>query len=347
MTSDVEPGSGCAAVRNANGYGRTPVTDSDGRWLEIALVNNMPDTALRATERQFTALLQEAAQGLAIRLRLFALAGVPRGEVGQKHVSHYCPINKLWDRPLDGLIVTGTEPRLSNLSEEPYWSSLTQLIEWAERYTTSTIWSCLAAHGAVLYLDGITRQPLVTKRFGVFEADRLDEHPLLNSAPRRVLMPHSRWNDLPEPALRACGYRVLTRSQAGVDVFVKKRKSLFVFLQGHPEYEADTLLLEYRRDVGRFLRGERETYPPMPEGYFDCKSAACLEQIEMRGRADRREELLNDIPTARLAGVVVNTWRTAAVSMYRRWLLELSPQKTGQSHVCLDEADGVTELYAR
>ena len=30
-----------------------------------------------------------------------------------------------------------------------------------------------------------------------------------------------------------------------------------------------TLLLEYRRDIGRFLRGERDTYPPMPQGYFD------------------------------------------------------------------------------
>ena len=50
---------------------------------------------------------------------------------------------------------------------------------------------------------------------------------------------------------------------------MKQRESLFVFFQGHPEYDAVTLLLEYRRDVGRYLRRERDTYPPMPQGYFD------------------------------------------------------------------------------
>ena len=28
-------------------------------------------------------------------------------------------------------------------------------------------------------------------------------------------------------------------------MFVKQRQSLFVFLQGHPEYDANSLLLEY------------------------------------------------------------------------------------------------------
>jgi len=52
-------------------------------------------------------------------------------------------------------------------------------------------------------------------------------------------------------------------------MFVKERKSLFLFFQGHPEYDADSLPREYRRDVGRFLRSERESYPGMPKGYFD------------------------------------------------------------------------------
>ena len=50
---------------------------------------------------------------------------------------------------------------------------------------------------------------------------------------------------------------MLTRSaDAGVDTFIKQRKKLFVFFQGHPEYESDTLLREYRRDMGRYFRGE-------------------------------------------------------------------------------------------
>jgi len=48
-----------------------------------------------------------------------------------------------------------------------------------------------------------------------------------------VRFPHSRWNEVREDALTACGYTVLIKSpQAGVDIFVKqKRKSLFVHFQ--------------------------------------------------------------------------------------------------------------------
>ena len=51
-------------------------------------------------------------------------------------------------------------------------------------------------------------------------------------------IPHSRWNEVRADALTACGYEVLTQSaEAGVDLFVKKKKdSLFVHFQGHPEY---------------------------------------------------------------------------------------------------------------
>ena len=75
----------------------------------------------------------------------------------------------------------------------------------------------------------------------------------------RWSVPHSRYNELPEEALISRGYRVLSRSsQTGADLFVGNRDSLDVFFQGHPEYEPDTLLREYRRDVGRFLvRGDR------------------------------------------------------------------------------------------
>ena len=163
---------------------------------------------------------------------------VQRTDLGQRRVSgFYSDINDLWDSHLDGLIVTGTEPRSPNLMDEPYWGSLTGLMDWAERHTHSAVWSCLAAHAAVLHIDGIVRRPLRDKRFGVFECERVSDHPLTATVPARLQMPHSRWNEIAEDALMTCGYRVLTRSEdAGVDAFVKQRKSLFVFFQGHPEY---------------------------------------------------------------------------------------------------------------
>jgi homoserine O-succinyltransferase len=303
--------------------------DSDASCLEIGLVNNMPDAALEATERQFLTLLEAAADGMVVRLTLYALPDVPRAAWGRHRVdSLYSGIDALWDSQLDGLIVTGTEPRAPNLMDEPYWGSLTRVLGWAEHHTHSTVWSCLAAHAALLHLDGIGRRALSDKRFGVFECARVSDHPLTAGVPPRLRMPHSRWNDIPEDALASCGYRVLTRSEdAGVDAFVRQRNSLFVFFQGHPEYEAPTLLLEYRRDIKRFLRRERETYPPMPRGYFDDGTVAALSAIRERALSDRREELLAEFPTDLAAGRVTNTWGPAAARVYRNWLLYMCAQK--------------------
>jgi homoserine O-succinyltransferase len=303
--------------------------DSDHTPLEIGLVVNMPDAALEATERQFRSLLEEASGGAGVRLTLYALPDVPRSEESRRHIAQsYADMSGLWTGRLDGLIVTGTEPQKPELSEEPYWGSLTRLIDWAEQHTISTVWSCLAAHAAVQHLDGIRRQRLDDKRFGVFECVPVAEHALTAGRPPEVPMPHSRWNDLPEDRLAACGYRVLTRSnEAGVDAFVREGDSLFVFFQGHPEYETVSLLLEYRRDIRRFLKGERETFPNCPRGYFDGEIVEVLSRFRQRAIADRREALIDDFPTAAIAASVTNRWRPAALQTYRNWLQYIAVRK--------------------
>jgi homoserine O-succinyltransferase len=302
--------------------------ESNPTCIDIGLINNMPDPALNATERQFLALLRAAADDITIHLTLYTLPEVPRTDFGRDQVSRYADFRDLWKSHHDGLIVTGTEPQAADLRDEPYWESLTSVLEWAESHTYSTILSCLAAHAGILHIDGIARRPLGDKRFGVFECVRVSDHPLTAAAPSHLQMPQSRWNEVPEEALLACGYRVLTRSEdAGVDAFVKQRKSLFVFFQGHPEYDATTLLLEYRRDIGRFLRRERDTYPPMPHGYFDEETVEALTALRERALLDRREELLAEFPTAMAAGKVTNTWRSTAESLYRNWLQYIWAQK--------------------
>jgi homoserine O-succinyltransferase len=304
----------------------------EGDCLDIGLVNNMPGKALQATERQFLTLLDSAAHDVRVRLWLYALPDVPRTTSGQRHIdSFYSSIDHLWDRPLDGLIVTGMEPRASNLMDEPHWASMTRLIEWADRNTCSTIWSCLAAHAAVLHTDGIARRRFSEKRFGLFECDRISDHQLVAGVPSTVILPHSRWNDVPEAELTACGYRVLTRARdAGADIFVKQRKSLFVFLQGHPEYDANTLQLEYIRDVGRFLRRESDKYPALPLDYFDRDTATALTALQARALCDPREELLAEM-NALTARHRANRWRSPAVRIYCNWLAYLHDAKALRS----------------
>jgi homoserine O-succinyltransferase len=184
------------------------------------------------------------------------------------------------------------------------------------------LWSCLGAHAAVLHLDGIARQPLPQKRSGVFDCRRAAAHPLLAGMPPYWPVPHSRANDLPEAELVAHGYRVLARSPtAGVDLFAKQWRSLFVFLQGHPEYDPLALAREYRRDVGRFARGERADHPALPEHYFDRPTEARLAAFRQRLERDRDPALLDGFPSdPGLRPGRAEDWQAAAVSLLRNWL---------------------------
>ena len=149
------------------------------------------------------------------------------------------------------------------------------------------------------------------------------DHPLMAGVPSIVQMPHSRWNDVPE-RITDCGYSILTRDKdGGVDAFVKQRKSLFVFFQGHPEYESNTLLFEYRRDIGRYLRRERDTYPAMPEGYFDRDTVDVLTMLRRRALSNRNSELLGEFPSAQAEQRIANTWSQVATRVYANWLAYL------------------------
>jgi homoserine O-succinyltransferase len=302
--------------------------------VNIGLINNMPDSALIPTERQLFDLLSAAAGKLVIKLHLYTMDSTPRTDWGRDYVRRfYRGVDDLFDSRLDGIIVTGAEPKTDRLPEEPYWATFVQVMDWAKENTFSSVCSCLAVHGAVLHLDGIERHPLPDKCIGVFNQTRTTHHPLLLGVQERLRIPHSRWNEVREDDLAQSGYRILTKSgSAGVDCFVKQhQRSLFVCFQGHPEYEAQSLLGEYRRDIGRFLRRENESYPTMPQGYFSGISEKALVAFRNEALLSRRPELLASFPADRLARDLRNTWHSAAKRIYRNWILYLSSQKARRS----------------
>jgi homoserine O-succinyltransferase len=181
----------------------------------------------------------------------------------------------------------------------------------------------------VLHLDGIERQRLAEKRSGVFDCYATAADPLLADVPASLPVSHSRWNDLPERELVAHGYQVLTRSPAvGVDIFAKRWRSLFLFFQGHPEYSADSLMREYRRDVGRYLRGESARYPSIPVGYFQRKVEAELAAFAGAARDRRDPELLDRFPgEATLRSGLIRHKSVSGVPVIANWLAYLASRK--------------------
>ena len=147
------------------------------------------------------------------------------------------------------------------------------------------------------------------------------EHPLAAGMPARWRVPHSRHNDIPADQLAGAGYRVLWRSRdGGADVFLKQCRSLFVFVQNHPEYDHGSLGREYRRDVERFLTGASETYPPLPRGYFDSATRAALRGFQARAMKARKRELLAGFPVIGCDELAGSEWRDPAARTFANWL---------------------------
>lgn len=299
--------------------------------VHVGLVNNMPDAAMRATEIQFARLLKEAAGALDVRLRLFSMRSIPRSdETRARMAGFYDDAGYLQAGGIDALIITGAQPSTSDLRDEPYWRELAHLIDWAEGSTISTLFSCLAAHAAVLQLDGITRRPLPRKLSGIYQSRRVEDDPLFFSTGAHVPVPHSRKNDIAESDLLAKGYRVLSRldfengSGGQVDIFTREQPghSRFVFFQGHPEYDLGTLGREYLRDMGRFLRAESDERPAVPENYFDRATEDQL--TEMEARADRDLALYTEIVAGALP---LRAWRANTVRLFANWLTLIAATK--------------------
>jgi homoserine O-succinyltransferase len=295
--------------------------------IELGLVNNMPDAALERTERQFFNLLGAAANDLLVRVSFFSLPGIPRGTAGQAHLrrSGYRSARELANAELDALIVTGTEPRLPDLRLEPYWNELVRLFDWVAEDGPSSVFSCLAAHAAVLHYDGVERQRLPEKRFGLFNHVVAGHDYFTANLTSPLPVAHSRWNEVGEAALASAGYRILTWSpEAGVDMFVKRRRNDLLFCQGHPEYDPGTLGREYHRDVRRFLAGESDAWPALPANYFTAVEAAQFDLFRARAGCDRRESLIADFPNIRRRP---ETSQAPAAPVFRAWLGQIVETK--------------------
>jgi homoserine O-succinyltransferase len=322
----VSPGLAPTQLRDTEEFGQSQDADA---VLTIGLINNMPDAALQATERQFMRLLETAAGNRRIHFHCFSLPSVHRSQTAKWRVDRqYTDIADLGRLQIDGLIVTGAEPNAATLPEEPFWQELTAIVDWAEANTRSTIWSCLAAHAAVLHLDGIERQRLNSKCSGIYDCAKVIDNWLTNDIASPLKIAHSRLNELRADDLVACGYQLLTNSpEAGVDIFAKQLRSHFIFFQGHPEYDALSLQREYLRDITRYLSGERNTYPAFPVGYFDIETEHKLASFEKRARIERKLPLSVELPGLTLRPDIAAG--AAATAIFGNWLGGLSGGASG------------------
>jgi len=296
----------------------------DIRELHIGLLNMMPDAALEATERQFFRLVGESNQIAQFYVHPFTLPELPRGTEAMAHIErYYRSFDQIQTEGLDALIITGANVTQPDLALEPFWGPLIEVIDWAHANVASTLCSCLATHAVLEFRYGQKRRPLGFKRWGVYSHRVQDpKHPLVAGVNTRFDVPHSRFNDISREQFESAGLQVLAESaRAGVHLAVSEDGFRLIFFQGHPEYDTISLLKEYKREVLRFARGEREDYPPLPQNYFTPVIQAILEEHQDRALAAlEARRSLPEFPEVIIGPSLDNTWHDTAESVINNWV---------------------------
>lgn len=290
--------------------------------LSVGLLNLMPDAALRATDRQFIRLLSAGAEELDLRVLPFTVDAEHRGPEARRHIAdHYLDFSDVTGQRLDALIVTGANPAQDALEEETFWDELGDVLDWGVSATKSILCSCLATHAVLQKYRGMRRTRLPHKRWGVYSHYVLKDHPLIDGLTGPVEAPHSHWYDMTREEFESVGLTVVLESdEAGVHMAVDD-DDFYVFFQGHPEYDLISLLKEYRRELGRYWRGERDDYPPVPEHYFSAEALGRLEEyrpVLETARAERRDP--PRLVEADLLPRDTHTWGEEGKVIYRNWL---------------------------
>jgi homoserine O-succinyltransferase len=248
----------------------------------VVLANMMPGAAMIATETQWgTAYSSEPDVGVEICLAKFdddnrEGLNPDTGEERSRStiLKRYTPQSDV-ELPIDVLIITGdnleVEPSPEGLSsrkpiamdEIRYGKRLERLVRNGAEKAAVTVVSCLASHFVLNYFLELPKQTLEQKAFGVYDHNVLDAgDPFMRGMGNTITAPHSRWGDVSVEQIEQHNQeldedRHLKVLAASPDIgWLVLRETLpngnvRIYLQGHPEYDRDDLLTEYRRDRKR------------------------------------------------------------------------------------------------
>ena len=258
----------------------------DIRPLRVLILNLMPTKI--ATETQLMRKLSNTP--LQFQVDLLRTKSHEATHVSAGHLeTFYRTFEDIENEHYDGLIITGAPVELMEFEEVDYWEELCRIMDWSSTHVHSTLHICWGAQAGLYYHYGIQKHRLPKKASGVFEHRLLKpKSPLVRGFDDRFYAVHSRNTDVKIEDVEAVDDLEIVAVSDEVGLYIVKSvdsRRFFVF--GHPEYDTDTLKLEYERDVKRGIN------PEIPTNYFP-----------------------DDDPTR----APLNVWRSQAQLFYTNWL---------------------------
>jgi homoserine O-succinyltransferase len=233
----------------------------DIRPLRVALLNLMPVKIV--TETDFVRLLSNSP--LQVEVDLLKMQTHESKHTPPEHLAtFYRNFEDIRRENYDGMIITGAPVEMLEFEEVTYWTELTEIMDWAARHVTSTLYICWGAQAGLYHFHGIGKYLLAKKKFGVFKHTLMHpDVPLFRGFDCEFYVPHSRHTEtrrediLANPALS-----LLSESEESGVYLVMSRGGREIFISGHSEYAPETLHSEYMRDLAKGLPIE------MPANYY-------------------------------------------------------------------------------
>ena len=258
----------------------------DIRPLKISILNLMPTKVV--TETQLLRLLSNTP--LQVDITLLNTASHRSKNTAAEHLeTFYKTFSSIEKEKYDGLIITGAPVERLDFADVDYWDELCAIMEWSKTHVYTSLYVCWGAFAGLYYNHGIDKHPLEQKLSGVFRhRTRLPAHPLLRGFNETFCAPHSRYSYVNQSDIESNPALLLLSDSPEAGVYIAASvDGREVYITGHPEYDTDTLRLEYLRD-----RAIDPATPP-PQHYFPENNPA--------------------LPPA-------NTWKAHAHLLYSNWL---------------------------
>lgn len=233
----------------------------DIRPLKIVIVNLMP--MKEVTETQLIRLL--ANTPLQIELQLLHMESHVSKNTSKEHLDNfYKSFEEIKSQKFDGMIITGAPVETIPFEAVNYWKELSEIMAYSKDNVFSTLHICWGAQAGLYYHYGIDKYTMEKKIFGIFPHDVKDKKSFLTRGfDTTYFAPHSRNAAVKNEAVKKHPeLTILSESEEAGWHIVANSNYRHVFVQGHAEYDDDTLKLEYDRDINKNLAIE------VPKNYF-------------------------------------------------------------------------------
>ena len=224
----------------------------DIRPLNLLILNLMPTKIV--TETQLLRKLSNTPLQIHVQL-LKTISHTAQNTDSQHLDSFYTTFAQVREERFDGMIITGAPVENLDFEAVDYWQELCQIMDWTRSHVHSTLHICWGAQAGLYHHYGIPKRTLPQKLFGIYQHDILRKRsPLFRGFDDQFYAPHSRYTEVSlDDVLAVPELEVLATSQEAGIFGVKSADNRRFFLFAHPEYDPDTLALEYFRDVDRGL----------------------------------------------------------------------------------------------